>query len=101
MQGYRDHNISFNGAGYTLRILPREDGRGKLQFRYEKLTDTYRTEVGRIMRAKMSPIVKSAGYGLDAVRHASVGQAALSYMHGSVDPVGEMRLKRRFVQTLV
>ena len=62
-----------------------ENSRGNVEFRYEKLLELYRTELGRLLKMDVNPATMLRGMGLDGVRKAGSSKAVLTTMVGGVD----------------
>lgn len=58
-----------------------DDFYGSVPFRVEEVTDRLAREHGRLMKLDLSPRVSKRSDSLDSLRHASVYQLILNYMH--------------------
>ena len=77
MQGIREFtNIDWiNGA---VDVVFHNQLYSDLDFKFEKILQTYQTELGRLMQLDLSPQVKRRGEGLDGLRKASISQILLN-----------------------
>jgi len=69
-----------------------------MDFRYDGIIEKYQTEVGRLLKADFSPVVKRLGEGLDGLRKASIGQILLNL---AFPPERVSSLRLRVVPTFV
>jgi hypothetical protein len=94
--GARDITVNNWLTGEVVVNYERSDG--KLDFRYEALLYQYRVELGRLLRMNVDPVVKSEGYGLDAVRNAGIGNATLAYMASRMGGGGRKEVRSQAAQ---
>lgn len=70
-------------------------------FRYERVLEQYRTEMGRLLRMNTDPVVTGQGFGLSSVRDGGIGQATLTYMASRADYHGRKRGFARLLSMLL
>lgn len=92
LQGIRDLTSPNWNNGTLVVGLGQRSASGHLDFRYEEVLTRMQTELGRLLKIDLSPVVKRRGEGLDAMRKASIGQVALDFL---VPPVEADEAKRK------
>lgn len=81
--------------------LSRENTLGEIEFKFEALLYHYRVELGRFIKLATDPVASRAGFGLEDVRKAGIGQGVLSTMTAECPMLQGKKMASRLYQSMI